>query len=293
MGHLSLLVLLPLAVGLLAFVLVRRAATRRDQSHGPTCGKCDYSVRGLTTFICPECGSDLREVGICAFGMRGGPGAPWSMSRKIIMWSIIIAAVGTIISLLVHKYCLPTVYSAHQDYRLVGPASGQYRQVDFYSYGYHLNWPYRQPQRSLILEMVDITLTENDGSTIEMQVTIDELGYEYNDADGKHVLEANGLDGVVVRHWMRSAGIDVDVPGVAAEADEIVQVARGATHLAMNSPRKSVFAGRAGGRSATYTAAPPRIAKPITVFFWIAVWLFGVWRIFRRHQELPPGTAPA
>src|SRR4051812_17324269 len=28
------------------------------------CGRCGYDVRGLPTFTCPECGSDLREVGI-------------------------------------------------------------------------------------------------------------------------------------------------------------------------------------------------------------------------------------
>jgi hypothetical protein len=40
---------------------------RRDQraaSDAPVCGKCGYCVRGLPTFICPECGSDLRDVGI-------------------------------------------------------------------------------------------------------------------------------------------------------------------------------------------------------------------------------------
>jgi len=30
----------------------------------PLCGNCGYNVRGLTTFICPECGQDLRDVGI-------------------------------------------------------------------------------------------------------------------------------------------------------------------------------------------------------------------------------------
>jgi hypothetical protein len=28
------------------------------------CAKCGYPARGLTTFTCPECGADLREVGI-------------------------------------------------------------------------------------------------------------------------------------------------------------------------------------------------------------------------------------
>ncbi|MGA2500705.1 MAG: hypothetical protein ABSH20_23450, partial [Tepidisphaeraceae bacterium] len=36
-------------------------STTSDQS---VCGKCGYIVLGLPTFTCPECGSDLREVGI-------------------------------------------------------------------------------------------------------------------------------------------------------------------------------------------------------------------------------------
>src|SRR5687767_6620225 len=30
----------------------------------PRCGQCGYAVRENTTLTCPECGSDLREVGI-------------------------------------------------------------------------------------------------------------------------------------------------------------------------------------------------------------------------------------
>ena len=37
---------------------------RRSAVTQPVCGHCGYFVRGLTTFFCPECGSDLREVGI-------------------------------------------------------------------------------------------------------------------------------------------------------------------------------------------------------------------------------------
>ena len=44
--------------------LLRRKPTERKPAADPTCGKCGYIVKGLTTFTCPECGSDLREVGI-------------------------------------------------------------------------------------------------------------------------------------------------------------------------------------------------------------------------------------
>ena len=35
-----------------------------NPAHGGACGQCGYAVRGLTTFVCPECGADLRQVGI-------------------------------------------------------------------------------------------------------------------------------------------------------------------------------------------------------------------------------------
>jgi hypothetical protein len=30
----------------------------------PSCRACGYAVKGLPSFTCPECGSDLRDVGI-------------------------------------------------------------------------------------------------------------------------------------------------------------------------------------------------------------------------------------
>ena len=42
--------------------LVGRDKARR--SDGAVCGRCGYSVKGLESFNCPECGADLREVGI-------------------------------------------------------------------------------------------------------------------------------------------------------------------------------------------------------------------------------------
>ena len=43
-------------------LIVIRVHRHRDAPQG--CGNCGYNVRGLTTFKCPECGQDLREVGI-------------------------------------------------------------------------------------------------------------------------------------------------------------------------------------------------------------------------------------
>lgn len=36
----------------------------RPRIQVPSCGNCQYPVRGMPTFVCPECGADVRDVGI-------------------------------------------------------------------------------------------------------------------------------------------------------------------------------------------------------------------------------------
>lgn len=46
-------------------MLARQRGVSSASAEG-RCGKCGYLAAGLTTFVCPECGSDLRVVGIHA-----------------------------------------------------------------------------------------------------------------------------------------------------------------------------------------------------------------------------------
>ena len=50
---------------------LRRRGRRRPLGPGgpPRCGACGYDTRGLTRLTCPECGSDLRIVGIGGAGL--------------------------------------------------------------------------------------------------------------------------------------------------------------------------------------------------------------------------------
>jgi hypothetical protein len=44
---------------------------RHYRSGGPpACGACSYPVKGLTSWKCPECGSNLQEVGTTQPGRR-------------------------------------------------------------------------------------------------------------------------------------------------------------------------------------------------------------------------------
>ncbi len=68
------LVLVVLLLGGTGLVLVMLRSRRRQMPKSAACGRCGYNVRGMPTFVCPECGADVREVGIRppASPRRGG-----------------------------------------------------------------------------------------------------------------------------------------------------------------------------------------------------------------------------
>jgi class 3 adenylate cyclase len=72
-------------------MFARRHASEADL---PTCGHCGYAVTGLTTFICPECGRDLRVVGIVRAGAkRGALRGPFMTFFRIVGWKLALFAI--------------------------------------------------------------------------------------------------------------------------------------------------------------------------------------------------------
>ncbi|QQE13035.1 hypothetical protein JD969_06130 [Planctomycetota bacterium] len=67
-GSMSPLLLLIVLVILLlgVWMILRGLGKNRKKAEGgeASCGHCGYIVLGLERLICPECGNDLREVGI-------------------------------------------------------------------------------------------------------------------------------------------------------------------------------------------------------------------------------------
>jgi class 3 adenylate cyclase len=90
LGVMALAVLL-FGGSLIGFALRRRG---RVGLAARACGRCGYDVRGLPTFFCPECGSDLREVGITS----GTPPGVMTLlvaalavgRRRMLVWTVMI-----------------------------------------------------------------------------------------------------------------------------------------------------------------------------------------------------------
>src|SRR3954468_774378 len=73
------------------------AAAPGAEPQAPRCGRCNYIVRGVPSFTCPECGSDLREVGILTSRVTRpiGPGS------IIAMWTLLLLLLAIPLTFLV------------------------------------------------------------------------------------------------------------------------------------------------------------------------------------------------
>ena len=73
-------------LGLGGFLLLGLRKSGNRVGNGPmSCGACGYQVQGLQSLNCPECGADLREVGIVPLATRG----KWSTPVVLIVIAVV------------------------------------------------------------------------------------------------------------------------------------------------------------------------------------------------------------
>lgn len=59
---------------------------RGVSSSMPHCGKCKYIVHAVSSWRCPECGSDLRRVGI----LKQGDTLPFPQGARLLLWTTFV-----------------------------------------------------------------------------------------------------------------------------------------------------------------------------------------------------------
>ncbi|MDB5321315.1 MAG: Adenylate cyclase [Phycisphaerales bacterium] len=128
-----------LAAALVGFAIRQRGLAGRAEA---SCGRCGYDVRGLPTFFCPECGSDLREVGISSGSPRRVMGllilAIVASRRRMLVWTLAVVAMTLLVMFgalaMVIRYNVEpvaevTLEPASKAYRVMAVSSGNVRRA--------------------------------------------------------------------------------------------------------------------------------------------------------------------
>lgn len=72
---------------------IRLFSGRKRAAGGPmSCGACGYQVQGLQSMSCPECGADLREVGIVPLDTGRG----WSTPVVLIVIAVVMLVLAVL-----------------------------------------------------------------------------------------------------------------------------------------------------------------------------------------------------
>jgi hypothetical protein len=113
------LVVLPATSAAVAYWLMRRWSGKRV-----LCAKCRYPATGLRIARCPECGSDLREVGLVTYGV---PIRRFTVAF-VFIWALVAVGIpaicaGQIVTL------LPWTTDRQSLTRFQQPHSGAYADV--------------------------------------------------------------------------------------------------------------------------------------------------------------------
>ncbi len=271
------LILAVVGAGVVVAILLFRR--RRLGEQEPVCGKCGYLVKGLTTFTCPECGSDLREVGIVTSGMR----TPLSPLARAIIWTIVLPLPALLLSGLI-VVLVPPIHKVTET-RAYKPSSGAYPEITLTSTG-------KGPQYgSVPVQRLTFQLKPNPGTASpanagELIVDPANLGYQYLRRDGQIVKEPSGLDADVILAWMATAGIQKD-SAIQTQAGELLREASTFRFGTAGAPMSSLTCTR---QSTSMQSSPPLWLTVALLTFWPAVWLLGLGRIL--HRKPTPSPAP-
>jgi len=285
----ALAMLAGLSILLIAGVAVAMMARRRPDRRvtQPICGECGYAVEGLPTFTCPECGSDLRKVGIIT---------PRRASRRLgavgaaVRWTLTLAVAATLITVVLAATLLPNRVIKHSRYTLT-PASGAYASVDCRARGEFLQWPW-QPGRQPRLDVLTLTLTTLDGERRSLRIDLEPKSSSQGESSPGELPEYEKYVRVIA-DWMAEAAIDVRGQPVQFEimllAATLARCGRdGELWSPVGGGEFTLSASGSGVRTSTVYWSVPMLV------FWVAVWLVGLWLIVRRSRvrglDSPPAT---
>lgn len=272
-----------IALGLVAIVLLMIA--RRYSASEPSCGQCGYAVEGLETLKCPECGADLRKVGIVTPQSGRGLRPVVLVVLLGLAWTLLVPAIGLPVSLFVGQR-MPRSWSRTMTTDLVPRSTDALGAVGmrFTAIGRYQNIPYDT------LELTASPPTGAAGPRLLVRLA-DETAHVETVATPPPAPTVLPFDAATVEQWLAE-----QLPGLAPAdtASAAAEVIRHSASLEQGSglviTGDSYFSG--GGSSVTTLRLPIRWFAPAAIAVWTIVWLLGLWPLVRWLRKQRAITSP-
>jgi hypothetical protein len=252
---------------------------RKHRITEPECGKCGYCVRGVAELTCPECGSDLREVGILAPGDQ----RPRSRAKKLLIWTLIAPLPGLVLGGMVASVAAP-YYLRLTEHRVI-ELPGKVITVD--RHGRVLDFGRSLHAAAVPMQVTILTL--NMSVPASMTVLEQPRTFSYTPAAGGIV--RGSFDVAAIERWLASQGvIDPRLPGWARQvAVAIDQMDTSAAYQSYTLPPLPSADGGVTGTVSAMTITPASQPTVITaatpVLVAAAVWLAGLPFVLRAGER--------
>lgn len=269
----------------------REAQTTQALSPEPRCGQCGYCVLGIEGPICPECGSDLREVGV----VTGPSHRPISLFMQLALWTLLLPMGAILLTAFLLRTIVPFGQTTKAHRTIVFQGTSLDVIVD--AWGVSRTWrPALMDPRPA--PPVEFELVDSRRMT-SMQVNLSSGAYRYRRNDGMIVQNNSGFDGGVLADWLATGG-----SGVVNAADPNVrracESARSALSKISEDPttasRFTLLLAARGQRAGialpaniwtTYNSPHPAVVALFAIL-WLSVWIFGIRRISRQNPPFHP-----
>jgi hypothetical protein len=237
---------------------------------GGRCGRCGYPVRGLPSFDCPECGNDLRVVGIVTAVVRSRP----LQGARIVGFTFLFLA-GIIPLWMLADGLLGSRWQAHR-IDLIPDSRAYEASITTITEGYA--WPFSRRR-------VRLEVRPPDAPAIQLHLRGSALAYEDSGGSGARVTGAK-LTADVVAAWIGGSGVSASPQALKDESLDLFEMARAAQRGEMLHRGMLCFS--PGGSTINSNGRGP--SQAAIAGFFAAAWLIGAsyFGRARRDDPLPP-----
>lgn len=255
----------------------------------PSCGKCGYTVEGLPTGSCPECGSTFGRVGVdtrfLALRHRG------NLVAAIIAWTTLILGTAALVTMFFGFRATRAAIGPGAATKQVWttpliPKSKGYSTVDLVS-------TTSAASGSYVVDSIDLKLTLNDQTWWTLKYNGSAGNYLVEDSSGTLIvpltpLSAGGPSGAL----FGAAGLDITKPATGAEVAELDRIVSILIMSPFTQPSQMTLSQFVAG-SPTFSGSMvpgtsfsdwlPAVLSAAAAF---VVWLLGIWWIVMRRRRV-------